>query len=256
MNSKIEPVKKGFSYHDDIYCPCFTWITVIITNKTETSRRTQWMKNVTLKPSLKLWICCYRWVRRLHYRVFHKRHVGPVDRRNRRRSDRQRISGNGPHFVLFGFERRRSRSGISFFIVSVLNLDIPFYRSPSMRTRKSWCPRETRVHSTRCGYCYMPLLGLPYTLHSLLKKKLALNFLQLPFMCILSCKTLGFYQFVNCFFQVYPDGIRHICADKRVNEWKAGKKQIVKCAVNQRQVVIALSGGELVYFEMDPVSLF
>ncbi|CAG9763976.1 unnamed protein product [Ceutorhynchus assimilis] len=52
--------------------------------------------------------------------------------------------------------------------------------------------------------------------------------------------------------QVYPDGIRHICADKRVNEWKAGKKAIIKCAVNQRQVVIALAGGELVYFEMDP----
>lgn len=27
----------------------------------------------------------------------------------------------------------------------------------------------------------------------------------------------------------------------------------MKCAVNQRQVVIALTGGELVYFEMDPV---
>lgn len=54
--------------------------------------------------------------------------------------------------------------------------------------------------------------------------------------------------------QVYPDGIRHIRADKRVNEWKTpGKKTIVKCAVNQRQVVIALTGGELVYFEMDPV---
>jgi splicing factor 3B subunit 3 len=40
-----------------------------------------------------------------------------------------------------------------------------------------------------------------------------------------------------------------------VNEWKTpGKKSIVKCAVNQRQVVIALTGGELVYFEMDPVS--
>jgi hypothetical protein len=57
------------------------------------------------------------------------------------------------------------------------------------------------------------------------------------------------------FLQVYPDGIRHIRADKRVNEWKTpGKKTIVKCAVNQRQVVIALTGGELVYFEMDPVS--
>lgn len=56
---------------------------------------------------------------------------------------------------------------------------------------------------------------------------------------------------------MYPDGIRHIRADKRVNEWKApGKKTIVKCAVNQRQVVIALTGGELVYFEMDPVRNF
>lgn len=55
---------------------------------------------------------------------------------------------------------------------------------------------------------------------------------------------------------MYPDGIRHIRADKRVNEWKTpGKKTIVRCAVNQRQVVIALTGGELVYFEMDPVSL-
>ncbi|XP_071784938.1 splicing factor 3B subunit 3-like [Asterias amurensis] len=53
--------------------------------------------------------------------------------------------------------------------------------------------------------------------------------------------------------QIYPEGIRHIRADKRVNEWKTpGKKSIVKCAVNQRQVVIALTGGELVYFEMDP----
>lgn len=67
----------------------------------------------------------------------------------------------------------------------------------------------------------------------------------------LSCHALG----NDALVQVYPDGIRHIRADKRVNEWKApGKKSIVKCAVNQRQVVIALTGGELVYFEMDPVS--
>ena len=57
-------------------------------------------------------------------------------------------------------------------------------------------------------------------------------------------------------FQIYPEGIRHIRSDKRVNEWKTpGKKTIVKCAINQRQVVIALSDGELVYFEMDPVSI-
>lgn len=65
----------------------------------------------------------------------------------------------------------------------------------------------------------------------------------------LSCLQLGDEALV----QIYPDGIRHIRADKRVNEWKTpGKKTIIKCAVNQRQVVIALTGGELVYFEMDP----
>ena len=43
--------------------------------------------------------------------------------------------------------------------------------------------------------------------------------------------------FTQCFKQIYPDGIRHIRADKRVNEWKTpGKKTIVKCAVNERQV--------------------
>jgi len=53
---------------------------------------------------------------------------------------------------------------------------------------------------------------------------------------------------------VYPEGIRHIRADKRVNEWRApGKRTINKCALNERQVVIALSGGEIVYFEMDQV---
>lgn len=68
----------------------------------------------------------------------------------------------------------------------------------------------------------------------------------------LCCSSLG----DDALVQVYPEGIRHIRADKRVNEWKApGKKTISKCAVNQRQVVIALSGGELVYFEMDPVSV-
>lgn len=62
---------------------------------------------------------------------------------------------------------------------------------------------------------------------------------------------------IMVFLQVYPGGIRHICSDKRVNEWKApGKKTIVKCAVNQRQVVIALSGGELAYFQMDTVCCF
>ncbi|KAJ3416788.1 Splicing factor 3B subunit 3 [Chytridiales sp. JEL 0842] len=52
--------------------------------------------------------------------------------------------------------------------------------------------------------------------------------------------------------QVYPQGIRHIRSDRRVSEWKTpGSKTIVRAAVNQRQVVIALSSNELVYFELD-----
>lgn len=67
----------------------------------------------------------------------------------------------------------------------------------------------------------------------------------MPTLC---CAQIG----ENALIQIYPDGIRHIRGDKRVNEWRApAKKHIVQCAVNQRQVVIALQGGELVYFEMD-----
>ena len=37
-----------------------------------------------------------------------------------------------------------------------------------------------------------------------------------------------------------------------MNEWKTpGKKNIIQCAVNERQIVIALTGNELVYFELD-----
>ncbi|EFJ13812.1 hypothetical protein SELMODRAFT_181612 [Selaginella moellendorffii] len=53
--------------------------------------------------------------------------------------------------------------------------------------------------------------------------------------------------------QVYPNGIRHIRSLVRINEWKTpGKKTIVKVGSNRMQVVIGLSGGELIYFEMDP----
>ncbi len=67
----------------------------------------------------------------------------------------------------------------------------------------------------------------------------------------LACSRLG----DDALIQVYPEGIRHIRADKRVNEWKTpGKRAVVRCALNERQVVIALTGGEIVYFEMDAVS--
>lgn len=52
--------------------------------------------------------------------------------------------------------------------------------------------------------------------------------------------------------QVHPGGIRHIRGDKRIHEWKTpGKKTIVHAASNERQVVIALSGGDILYFELD-----
>jgi len=51
--------------------------------------------------------------------------------------------------------------------------------------------------------------------------------------------------------QVHPKGIRHI-VQGRVNEWPAPThRSIVAAATNENQVVIALSSGEVVYFEMD-----
>lgn len=52
--------------------------------------------------------------------------------------------------------------------------------------------------------------------------------------------------------QVHPRGIRHIRADRRVNEWNAPQhRSIVAATTNERQVAVALSSGEIVYFEMD-----
>ncbi|TIC28406.1 hypothetical protein E3Q11_01879 [Wallemia mellicola] len=52
--------------------------------------------------------------------------------------------------------------------------------------------------------------------------------------------------------QVFPQGIRHILNDKRVNEWKSpSDTYITASTTNSRQVCVALSNGELVYFEMD-----
>ncbi|KAH8497167.1 hypothetical protein H0E87_019750 [Populus deltoides] len=52
--------------------------------------------------------------------------------------------------------------------------------------------------------------------------------------------------------QIHPNGIRHIREDGRINEWRTpAKRTIVKVGSNRLQVVIALSGGELIYFEVD-----
>ncbi|KAI0199352.1 CPSF A subunit region-domain-containing protein [Astrocystis sublimbata] len=51
--------------------------------------------------------------------------------------------------------------------------------------------------------------------------------------------------------QIHPRGIRHI-HNGDVNEWEAPQyRSIVATATNERQVVIALSSGEVVYFEVD-----
>ncbi len=52
--------------------------------------------------------------------------------------------------------------------------------------------------------------------------------------------------------QVHTFGIRHIRADKRTSEWKTpGRRSILMATVNSRQVAVALSGGEIIYFELD-----
>jgi splicing factor 3B subunit 3 len=52
--------------------------------------------------------------------------------------------------------------------------------------------------------------------------------------------------------QVHPGGIRHVRGDGRVNEWTPPKgKPVVHACANQRQVVVSLSGGEVLYFELD-----
>jgi splicing factor 3B subunit 3 len=53
------------------------------------------------------------------------------------------------------------------------------------------------------------------------------------------------------YVQVHPQGIRHLLAG-RTNEWRApGNKRVVCASGNERQIVIALSGGEIVFFELD-----
>lgn len=51
---------------------------------------------------------------------------------------------------------------------------------------------------------------------------------------------------------MFANGLRHIRVDRRINEWRApGRRNINRAASNTRQVAIALSGGEIIYFEMD-----
>ncbi|OCH91653.1 hypothetical protein OBBRIDRAFT_792005 [Obba rivulosa] len=68
-----------------------------------------------------------------------------------------------------------------------------------------------------------------------------------------SAPTLAVQQIgADALLQVHPHGIRHVLADKRVNEWRVPQGKTIVCATtNKRQVVVALSSAELVYFELD-----
>lgn len=68
-----------------------------------------------------------------------------------------------------------------------------------------------------------------------------------------SAATLAVQQIgADALLQVHPQGIRHVLADKRVNEWRVPPgRTIVSATTNKRQVVVALSSAELVYFELD-----
>lgn len=68
-----------------------------------------------------------------------------------------------------------------------------------------------------------------------------------------SAPTLAVQQIgSDALLQVHPQGIRHVLADRRVNEWRVPEGRTIVCATtNKRQVVVALSSAELVYFELD-----
>lgn len=54
--------------------------------------------------------------------------------------------------------------------------------------------------------------------------------------------------------QVHPAGVRHIHRG-RAKQWHCpGLKRIECASANESQVIIALAGGEVIYFEVDPVS--
>ncbi|KAJ6632597.1 CPSF A subunit region-domain-containing protein [Mycena sp. CBHHK59/15] len=52
--------------------------------------------------------------------------------------------------------------------------------------------------------------------------------------------------------QVHPHGVRHISGAGQIQEWAVPSgKTIVHAATNKRQIVVALSSAEIVYFELD-----
>ncbi len=53
--------------------------------------------------------------------------------------------------------------------------------------------------------------------------------------------------------QVHPHGLRHIRPGREVDEWTCPPgRTVITATTNKRQVVLALSTAELIYFELDP----
>lgn len=74
----------------------------------------------------------------------------------------------------------------------------------------------------------------------------------------LACSALGNGDKDGGIVQVCPGGVRHI---RRVNDqvnvsqWSVpGIKKIECASANETQILIALAGGELIYFQLDPIS--
>lgn len=52
--------------------------------------------------------------------------------------------------------------------------------------------------------------------------------------------------------QVHPQGMRSVSAGQPDKEWKTpNQRTVLRATANARQVVVALQGGELIYFELD-----
>ncbi|GBE87385.1 Pre-mRNA-splicing factor RSE1 [Sparassis crispa] len=68
-----------------------------------------------------------------------------------------------------------------------------------------------------------------------------------------SVPTLAVQQISeDTLLQVHSRGIRHILASRHVSEWSVPEgKAIVAATTNRRQIVVALSSAELVYFELN-----
>lgn len=68
----------------------------------------------------------------------------------------------------------------------------------------------------------------------------------------LACSALGKD---GSLCQVHPKGVRHINKGQPTKQWNCrGLKQIECAAANEGQVMIALAGGEIIYFELDAMS--